>query len=158
MKIFNSNRTGHIAAACFTGAWALAGAIFLGSPGVAVAAATIPIWEIIATPDVDIPTRSTRRGPWYRRLWVWWWKPYARLVSHRSKFSHSLLWGTTLRFIFGPMFWLLIPIMGDFPWVQPVASVYAQWWPWVAAGMIGADALHMVKDGFRLSEIFLGRS
>ena len=34
---------------------------------------------------------------------------------------------------------------------------FAEYWPWVLAGCVVADALHMVKDGFGPVEIVFGR-
>lgn len=157
MKVLDSNRTGHVAAAAVFGLGILAAAAIIRSPGLVISAVTIPLWELCCTPDVDINTRSSRKGPWYRRLWVLWWKPYARMVSHRSKWSHSLFWGLPLRFIWGPMFFLWALMLLPGPQATFTAKALITWWPWVLTGCVVADTVHMLKDGYGLVQIMFGK-
>ena len=157
MKLLNSNRTGHIAAATALGVVVLLAAVATGHEQLVVTSVAIPVWELIATPDMDVNSRSARRGPWYRRLWVLWWKPYALAVGHRSRWSHSLVFGLPMRIVFGPLLFLLLPLAFEGPWTEPVALFYSQWWPWVLLGCAGADTLHMVKDGYTLGEVVFGK-
>lgn len=156
MKIFNSNRTGHISAAVALGAVTLATAIALKDAHIAVAAVTVPAWELWGTCDNDIDTRSSRKGPWYRRLWVCWWKKYALRTPHRSKLSHSIFPGTFLRLGVGcwPILWgmLLYSVM-----VSGGVFHLMDWSIAVLCGCIAADTLHLLKDGFGLSEIVFGK-
>lgn len=156
--LFSSNRPGHVFAAIAVGTLLTTVAISQRNHGLLVTAATIPIWELIATPDVDIDTRSPRRGPWYRRLWVLWWKPYAKMVSHRSRWSHSLLLGLPARFFCGPLIFLVLPVLLlPGPQRALLISFYVAYWPWVLRGCLISDALHLLKDGYGLREIIFGK-
>ena len=156
MKVFNSNRTGHVSAASFVGAITLATSAVTRNPLLATAAITIPFHELWFTCDNDINSRSAKRGPWIRRLWVMYWKPYAKLVAHRGKWSHSILPGTLARLVYGSaLFWLPAVLI-----VKRFGLVWGDLAPWcwaVLAGCIVADVIHMLKDGYGLGEVFFGR-
>ncbi len=146
MKIFNSNRTGHVTAAIAVGCSLAGGAIVLNLPWqFFVTAATIPLWELWGTCDNDVNSRSLKKGRWYRRFWVWWWKDYALTVAHRSRFSHSIIPGTIIRLIVSGWVFFLI--------CKPGLLIALP----VLAGCVIADCVHMLKDGYWPQEILFGR-
>lgn len=74
-------------------------------------------------------------------LWFWCWEPYARLMPHRSVWSHGVLVSTAVRVVYflWPLFlgwwlatgqWLALP-----PW----------FWAWFA-GVAASDTLHALMD------------
>lgn len=148
-KYFDSNRTGHLCAAATTALGIVAAALFLGNTRLLATAAGTFFWELWATPDMDHASRSIWGSPW-RRLWVIYWRPYARLVKHRSKLSHSLLFGLPTRLLYG-----LAPL-----WIYAQATglnAISQWTLYALAGCAIADTVHMIKDQYGLGEIFFGK-
>ena len=67
---------------------------------------------VILTPDLDINHKIHANflvnGKWRRRLFYWYWKPYALLIPHRSWLSHTPGVGTTIRVVYA--FWWVIAL------------------------------------------------
>lgn len=154
-NIFNSNREGHLFAAFSAGIGVAISSVILGTPWeFYITAVTIPLWELYGTCDNDIDTRSPCRGPWYRKLWVKWWKNYALRTAHRSRLSHSILPGTFLRLGVGlwPVCWVVViaEVIWDIPYLIPATIA-------VVSGCVIADCVHMAKDGYWPTEWLFGR-
>lgn len=97
------------------------------------------LWCVIVQPDLDVDNgyyglfvlSNTKKG--IERLWHLYWQPYARLLKHRSFFSHAPLIGTLGRLLYGG--WFLIPIL--LLWVGTSYFVTA---------IIAFDTLHWILD------------
>ncbi|GAB4521123.1 MAG: hypothetical protein Fur0018_01290 [Anaerolineales bacterium] len=107
---------------------------------------------LLVTPDLDLeqPTRShtlVRRsaGPVWMLVWFLFWYPYARLLPHRSPWSHAPVIGTLLRVAY----MAFLPMLGVFLWQ---GSVRLPGWLrstpllWGLSGLIFVDALHAGMD------------
>lgn len=150
----NSNRDGHLTAALFVGATVMTAGFFTSSEAVQLAGAVVPVWELIASPDMDIPTRRVR-GSFARRAWVTFWKPFARVVAHRSPLSHSLLWGLPCRAAYVLALPVAVLLLSGWTMME-LWAIALQWWP-VLLGMAIADAVHMAKDGYGIVNVIFGR-
>lgn len=125
LNALNSNREGHLVAAGLVGIQPIMLAMMGGwifPPYILMRLGLfIVAWELIATMDMDHPSRKIR-GAWYRRVWVLWWLPVRginprsrcailRGLKHRSRWTHSLLLGTPFRLLYASIpaisFWLL---------------------------------------------------
>jgi len=172
--LFGSDRPGHLFAAVVAGsAIAVAGAITMDSWLVQVGL-LVPAWEWACTPDVDLANqRNRRRGSIFWRLICWLWWPYGVAVGHRSKLSHSLMFGLPCRLAYVAAAIALIGYLGIVgPWEFLVGDV-AQLWNHghiqaaiahlagrlsmvLLAATIG-DTVHMVKDNYSIQEIIWGK-
>lgn len=103
------------------------------------------------SPDLDHHNRTyAERYFVVGVLWSWFWKPYERLIPHRSPLSHFPVLGTVLRqlYLIVPI-WLLFYAVGwesqnlfeNLLWlvVQP-------WYQWLLLGLMLSDAIHWVQD------------
>ena len=61
-------------------------------------------------PDLDIHSMQFKRWGWFKIIW----KPYQKLVRHRSLFSHGPIIGTCLRVLYLSLFiaWTAILVVG----------------------------------------------
>jgi uncharacterized metal-binding protein len=125
----------------------------LGPAGAGVAGLAFLIGGLWLSPDLDTPSRPTRRwGP----LSLLWW-PYRRLLSHRSLLSHAPLLGTTLRLaylgVLGALAALLLaPLGGPAParWLEQATALWAGQRPLLLTALVGLEAsswLHLLQDG-----------
>jgi|SRR5690606_11955836 len=100
------------------------------------------LWCVIVQPDLDqidgnngyygmSVLSDTKRG--LERLWRSYWQIYARLLSHRSFFSHAPIVGTFGRLIYGG--WFFVPLL-------------ALWdgTPYFVTCIIAFDVLHWILD------------
>ncbi len=138
MKILDSNRTGHVFAATTVGSTIAIAAATMGEFEIAWIGAGVPIYEILCTPDHDHASRKIR-GNLVKRLWLTYWTPFKFGVPHRSKWSHSLLFGTPIRLVYA-----LSPLF----LVGHLLKLDVQLLPilWIA---LISDSVHLLKDGFR---------
>jgi uncharacterized metal-binding protein len=98
---------------------------------------------ILLSPDLDsdggyIGNRLMGR---LGRLWRGYWRPYARLIAHRSRLSHGLIIGAVGRMLY------LSPLLSPVLWLWAKADFRG--WPMAAiafAGLCFADALHFLMD------------
>lgn len=139
-KLLNSNRTGHMTAAIATGLSILAISTQIYDPNIQSITRHIgfivPLWELLATPDMDHNSRRMG-GSLFRRLWVLFWLPYQKLVKHRSKWSHSIIPGTLARMAY--------------VWVLPLLIIGAGFDAWMVPFIVApivADTVHLLKDGY----------
>ena len=121
---------------------------------------------VLLTPDLDVP------GPTYsvyqiRRLagkaehfavflWRLLWLPYARLIPHRSYWSHFPVFSTLLRlaYLLLPLFGLLLGLWFSsfvtgpvFPMSQVTGwLLHSTWLSWAFAGLVISDSLHWLFD------------
>lgn len=83
------------------------------------------LMEHWASPDRDLQENRKVRG---------YWGKYGDRVKHRSRFSHSLLFGTPLRLVYG--FWFALPCVVVFP-LWSLAFVL---------GCVASDCAHYALD------------
>jgi uncharacterized metal-binding protein len=106
-----------------------------------------PLWGIAAgagcllgipiSPDLDIDHKTISEMMFpepFRTLWFLWWLPYAKLLKHRSVWSHAPILGTSIRILY--MFWWL-PVFFD----VPLISLWVVW-----LGLAISDTLHWMMD------------
>jgi uncharacterized metal-binding protein len=125
----------------------------LGPAGAGVAGLAFLIGGLWLSPDLDTPSRPSRRwGP----LQLLWW-PYRRLLSHRSLLSHGLLLGTALRLAYLSVLIALAAVLlaplGAPPlswWLEQAASLWQGQRPLLLTALVGLEAsawLHLLQDG-----------
>ena len=148
-QLTNSDRPGHLFAAGIVGAVIAVYNLPLG--------ASVLFWEWFATPDMDITTRRPRRLVGW--LWVTFWRPWSVCVSHRSMFSHSLLFGTPCRLAYvlaAPAFLLMFP-HSIFHWIwEGHQGLVFRVLETVVMGAVIADTVHLFKDGYGFIKLFIG--
>lgn len=158
VTLMGSDRPGHL--------FANAIAAIITAPFAPKVAVAVLAWEWFASPDMDLTENRRPKGV-LEKLWVWFWLPYGKLVAHRSRFSHSLLLGTTCRLAY-VVAWGAISayLLGyDIDW-QPLLD--ALWLVWLALQNLGrvifdsiqnwlfilysgwiSDGTHLLKDNYR---------
>jgi uncharacterized metal-binding protein len=125
----------------------------LGPLGSAVAGSAFLLGGLWLSPDLDLPSRASRR--WGPLAALWW--PYRRLLRHRSLLSHSPFLGSALR-----LAWLLAWLMLLVHLLEPIGLasprqlldmgewLWMQQRPLLVAGLVGIEAscwLHLLQDG-----------
>lgn len=134
----------------------LSGAIcylYSGDPVAAILGALGGILGVVVEPDLDVDHRTASEklmtklfGPigW---AWGYYWMPYAKLMPHRSLWSHAPLLGTAVRwaYMFGPfvLFWLLL---NEYYLLDNSLIVY--YFTFVFVGNCIADWFHYALDYF----------
>lgn len=155
MSLLDSNREGHLAAAFLTGLGIIGYSAYSSNPAYLVTGVTTILWEAYATPDMDHASRQIWGSVW-RRLWVLWWKPYSKLVGHRSRWSHSLLFGLPIRLFYGLIpLWLWLGYVVHGCWqTGEWGRLVELWRAWselgghVLVGCLVADVIHLAKDKY----------
>jgi hypothetical protein len=177
-SLMGSDRPGHLAAIVGVGGLVIITGTVIGSPWLMGVGGLAILWEWACTPDVDLvenrkplkklAMRCKKRGSFIVRLWrvvtgllwcliCWLWWPYGYLVSHRSKFSHSLTVGLPCRLLYVLcVLWLLWP--QAFDWaiadsIQLLLSSEAAMW--LRAGFVHLwsmplEATWAILKGFTL--------
>ncbi|RMF46735.1 MAG: hypothetical protein D6755_06230 [Anaerolineae bacterium] len=105
---------------------------------------------LILTPDLDLerPTKSHAivrhsAGRGWMLVWFLFWYPYARLLPHRSPWSHAPVIGTLLRVAY----LALLPMLGMFLWHrEPYLPHLSPAVLWALGGLMCVDALHALMD------------
>lgn len=128
--------------------------------GVAI---TCRVTELLMSPDVDqANTWGSRRGSIPYRLW---WSIFGSFTPHRSRFSHSLLFGLPCR-----LMWALMPVflmicgayslgllsngqIQSFLFLVELNNIHMM----ILAGAIISDFFHLVLDDYGLLEIIFGK-
>lgn len=111
------------------------------APVLAAAAAVGTAAGVLVNPDLDVEgTRADRivRGLGLAPAIIWGvlWRPYSRLIPHRSMLSHGPVIGTALRLVYmAAPFWLL----GILPQMTPGLAR-------AIMGLVIADNLHIGLD------------
>jgi len=110
-------------------------------PELSAAAILACCWSVLVQPDLDqldnggyyglFVLDKTSRLP-VSNLWRLYWMPYAKVLRHRSIFSHTPVLGTLIRLVYGG--WYLLPLIAN--------EAGAVWLSLVVA----ADFLHWVMD------------
>ena len=110
-------------------------------PELSAAAILACCWSVLVQPDLDqldnggyyglFVLDKTSRLP-VSNLWRLYWMPYAKVLRHRSIFSHTPVLGTLIRLVYGG--WYLLPLIAN--------EAGAVWLSLV----IAADFLHWVMD------------
>ncbi|HPH95371.1 MAG TPA: DUF2227 family putative metal-binding protein [Anaerolineaceae bacterium] len=114
---------------------------------------------IILTPDLDlvggsISQRQVRKstGNIIGLIWAMLWYPYAKLLGHRSFWSHTPIIGTIIRiiYVFGLplLLWSMLWQAGHVS-VPPPIPVLGQLDPllfWVLLGLSVSDLFHWLMD------------
>ena len=109
---------------------------------------------ILLTPDLDVDAGNigmsiirTWLGGIPAVLWFWYWRPYSKLIPHRSVVSHLPILSTAIRLVY--MFWWVPLLYGRFPDV-------GLWFIWFFAGLALVDLnhaflnfIHPDKEDFR---------
>ena len=94
------------------------------------------------TPDLDMPQVTLEEGRILRysrvlgELYIVYWMPYARHISHRHWLSHLPGVGTAIRMIYA-LWWLAF-------YVPPL------WWLPLWVGWTAVDATHLMEDEWKL--------
>lgn len=125
----------------------------LGTPAAAAATAAFLIGGLWLSPDLDTPSRPTRRwGP----LAVFW-LPYRRLVRHRGWLSHLPLLGSGCRLAYLGLGLVLMGTLlqplglpGPRALITGTTALWQQQRPLVLAILAGLEAsawLHLIQDG-----------
>lgn len=102
---------------------------------------------LILTPDLDQESISSSEYTLIKWtmglgfLWAMLWYPYARLLKHRSPWSHFPLVGTAGRLLYLGIF---VAIAMSFGWKPP--SWPMQWVEWAVTGLAISDAAHWLLD------------
>lgn len=109
---------------------------------------------LILTPDLDVDdgcisneiVRENAGRP-LGFLWAVYWKPYSRLIPHRSVLSHLPLLGTLIRLAYLAILPALIFVLSGagFPRAE-----FPAWGVWAVAGLALADTLHFLMDRLHL--------
>lgn len=105
---------------------------------------------LMLTPDldVDVGTPSARYiraipavGPFLAKLWTWYWRPYAKLMPHRSFLSHGPIISTLIRVVYA--FWPVV-------FVTTIRfDAYGLWLLLMAfVGLVDSDMNHWWLDKF----------
>lgn len=125
----------------------------LGPAGTAVGSLAFLTGGLWLSPDLDIPSRASRRwGP----LQLLWW-PYRRMLRHRSPLSHSPLLGTALRLTYlAGLLTLLALALSHLGWAEPqgvlqrIVDLCQNRRPLLIVALLGVEAscwLHLIQDG-----------
>jgi len=119
--------------------------------------------ELLISPDVDQANSwGAKRGFIFYRIW---WSLFGSFTPHRSRFSHSLLFGLPCR-----LMWALMPIfliafgalqfellssdqIQDFLFLIELNNVHMM----ILVGAIISDFFHLVLDDYGLLEIIFGK-
>ena len=151
--LMGSDRPGHLTAAVITGAGVVLVGLLLRSQWLVQVGILVPCWEWACTPDVDIANRRSRgRGsPLWQLVCLLWW-PYAKVVGHRSRFSHSLALGLPCRLGYVGVVAIAAVSLG----LLPISAVTSGFVTMLWVGVIG-DTVHMLKDNYTLEEVVWGQ-
>ncbi len=114
---------------------------------------------VFLSPDLDVPSRTRSEYLVYRYLgrvlgavWFAFWWLYARLVPHRSPFSHWPFIGTMGRFLyiylFGGILWYGATWLftGSASWMPLFQWLRLPAFSWALVGLTMADTLHFFMD------------
>ena len=156
-SIWDSNKRGHRFAAALVGVGIATCGIATQNYYLVATGLTIPVYERFCTPDMDHNSRHSNT------LWLKYWAPFKWMTPHRSRWSHSLLLGTPLRFAYAAFpfaialgFWVALdPVVGAILAANPWA--WAQLFSWIPLAAIISDTVHLLKDGFGPIELFFGK-
>lgn len=110
---------------------------------------------ILLTPDLDVDHRTQsysvirRSFGWFiAEAWYWFWLPYARLLPHRSPWSHTPIIGTLLRLaylLFIPMIlWGALQMAFNLPQLPELS--WHPLWGWAITGLMLVDTVHIFMD------------
>lgn len=151
--LWGSDRPGHLTAAIVVGAVVILAGLLLRSQWLVEVGILVPCWEWACTPDVDIANRRSmgRGSPLWQLVCIIWW-PYAKVVGHRSKLSHSLAFGLPCRLGYVGVVAIALVAMG----VLPISEISNEIVTLLVVGAIG-DTTHMLKDNYTLEEIVWGQ-
>ena len=99
---------------------------------------------IFLSPDLDIDHRTIseriliEKGRLFGYLFFFYWYPYARLIAHRSAWSHAPLLSTIGRCLYA--LWPLL-LFAEYR-----ALLFTEFWAWVLFGLIVSDTAHWLMD------------
>lgn len=103
-------------------------------------------------PDLDLPSRPFYRWKHFRFIW----KPYQKMISHRSIWSHGFIIGDAVRviylsFCFLP-FYLLFLAFTKFSFIETTGDIFSfiiLHYPYFLSPFLGivlASSLHILSD------------
>lgn len=162
--LLGSDRPGHLFAAMVTGAVVTGCGVALlpvtlaaGVPGLSAwimqVGGLVVAWEWACTPDVDVADKRNRlKGSVLWGAICCLWYPYAKVIGHRNKLSHSLAYGLPCRL----GYFCILPIAGVVGGLIPFSAIAAHSVTVVVAAAIG-DTVHMFKDDYSWEEMKWGK-
>jgi len=125
----------------------------LGPMAALVAGLAFLLGGLWLSPDLDTHSNASRRWGPFRLLW----RPYRRLLVHRSLFSHGPLLGTAGRLLYLALLLLGLGLLArplGGPAIEELAAPLLQLWqtqrPLLLAALAGLEAsawLHLIQDG-----------
>lgn len=105
---------------------------------------------LVLTPDLDVDRgcisyEIVRQSAGRPAGWLWktYWRPYGKLIRHRSKLSHLPLVGTALRLAYLAVLPALVIWYAS---GAPPRPAFPDWALWAVGGLALADALHYLMD------------
>jgi uncharacterized metal-binding protein len=99
---------------------------------------------IFLSPDLDIDHKTIsetwliKAGWLFGYLFFAYWYPYARLIAHRSAWSHAPLFSTLLRVLY--TVWPLL-LFSEYR-----ALLFTEFWAWFVVGLVVSDVAHWLMD------------
>ena len=105
---------------------------------------------VLVSPDLDVDNGYIGNfylrkylGRWADKLWGVYWYAYARLMPHRSTFSHKPFLGTLIRYVYmAPVIVISLSIGKHF-----LGQWYIGQLAFLVLGNIITDILHWIWDG-----------
>jgi uncharacterized metal-binding protein len=105
---------------------------------------------LVLTPDLDVDggcisddfvrEYAGRPAGWF---WSLYWRPYSRIIPHRSRLSHAPVLGTALRLLYLSILPALVWWFASGAMPRPD---FPSWSIWAVGGLALADALHYLMD------------
>ncbi len=154
------NGKAHMTVNIVTGVALVTISVYVGLPNDAIAGIAVgAVVGTAITPDYDfeknLPKHMIGRIPLLGYVWNLYWLPYARVVKHRSFFSHSPIASTTFRLLYlwlgvTAILYLFDLITGTSTWGYSL-NLFAengnpQFWLYLFGAWCVQDMTHLLLD------------